>query len=300
MSKLTLGIDIGGTKTIVGRLEDGREGPSETLPTTSFEETIKRILEVATRLGGPLGSLSGIGIGCTGPLNEAAGIVLNHDTLDGWVGRNLVKPFVDLFGVPVVLHNDADAALLGELALGSLKEDRSNPSAMFTIGTGIGGAVWLGNRLAYGAYGEHPEYGHMVVDSSGPACYCGISGCLESLVAGPSLLRFARTDGYGTLPEWFDAEATDTSIQRSLSQVRAALTSGVWNIAHTYRPSVVIFGGGIVDAFGDRLIAHLPEVATRMTLLEAPLDIKTATLGNRAGWIGAAWAATSHGKAYSN
>jgi glucokinase len=95
--------------------------------------------------------------------------------------------------VPVWLENDADAAALGEAWVGA--GAGAEVVACITVGTGIGCGVVCRGAIFRGARGSHPEFGHHVVDPSGPICYCGSRGCVESLASAPAIARAAIEAG---------------------------------------------------------------------------------------------------------
>lgn len=257
--------------------ETGRILRQARIPTRTFDETVPAVLEVVREMAG---EAVGIGIGCTGP-HLPSGVLLNDDTLTDWKGRNLLDAFRPL-GLPVVLENDADAALVGEVFYGSDRTQSDQPAAMLTFGTGVGGAVWTGTGIWRGAFGEHPEIGHLVVQPDGPKCYCGAHGCLEVLAAGPAIHAAATEAGFKVLDTFFASD------HPSVDRIRQAIHAGIWTIAHTFRPATLILGGGIMEAYFDRLVPWHELTPQEATMLLHPMQILPATLGNEAGLVGAA------------
>ena len=190
MSRYALGVDIGGTKIAVGAIDSAGAVHAQrtvaTDPEAGFEAGLERLTraidETLAEAGVDVAALTGIGLGCPGPFDETTGRIENFYTLPGWEGNDIVSPLVARFDTPVQLINDADAALLGEALAGAARGARV--ALMLTIGTGLGGAVLIDGAILRGAAREHPEIGHLIVDPSGPECYCGSRGCLESLAAG--------------------------------------------------------------------------------------------------------------------
>ncbi len=190
-------IDIGGTKIAVGVVDDaGRIVDRLECPTESergFPNGLARMAamlrETAARTGA---KLRGIGIGCTGPVDPFAGVLGSVDLLPGWQGGAIVAGLEEEFGIPVAMENDADAAGLAEAAWGAGRGKRR--FLYVTVGTGIGVAIILDGALYRGVDGSHPEAGHIVIDASGPRCYCGADGCWEVLAAGPAMLARAGGD----------------------------------------------------------------------------------------------------------
>lgn len=277
-----LGIDIGGTKVGVALIEGRKVVHHKTTPTVGFEATVEAVLGLSRQFAS---SVDAVGIGCAGPLDLEKGLVLNDDTLHGWFQKDIVSPFRDAFGAPVALLNDADAALLGEIALGALSTCQTEPAAMLTLGTGVGGSIWIGHSLIVGAFGEHPEVGHFQVDPDGPQCYCGTKGCMESMISGTALNARAKQLGLPNIESLFAQHPEE------LQRARAALERGIWGLASIVRPARVVLGGGIADAFFDQLAPEDGLACKEATMLSQPIEVVRAKMGNRAGVVGAAYAA---------
>ena len=291
-----MGVDIGGTKIAVGAIDAaGAVHARRTIATDAkagFEAGLERLTraidETLAEAGVDVAALTGIGLGCPGPFDEASGRIENFYTLPGWEGNDIVSPLVARFGTPVRLINDADAALLGEALAGAARGARV--ALMLTIGTGLGGAVLIDGAILRGAASEHPEIGHLIVDPAGPECYCGSRGCLESLVAGPALARAGAAFGYA------DAEAVFAAAEAGAEPAKAiivrstdAMETAVWSLVHTLLPEVILIGGGI----GERHFALYHDAAERAVARavlapDGAIRVVKAALGNDAGMVGAA------------
>ena len=202
MSDRAIGIDVGGTKIAAGAVDaTGTILARRTIPTdprAGFDAAMARLIdaidETLTEAGWQSGELAGLGLGCPGPFDVESGQIENWYTLPGWDGCDIVSPLAARYGKSVRLANDADAALRGEALAGAARG--ANAAVMLTIGTGIGGAALIDGKIHRGTAGAHPEIGHVPIDPTGPACYCGTQGCLESLAAGPALERAGAEFGY--------------------------------------------------------------------------------------------------------
>jgi glucokinase len=291
-----IGVDIGGTTISVGLVREsgGIEGRL-VLPTKverGFTEAVERIAQAVESLlvsaGLRRGELAGIGIGCAGPVNPVAGTIHNPFTLPGWEGANPVRVLADRFSVPAYLENDADVALLGEAHAGSARSLRD--VVMLTFGTGVGGGALVGGRVHRGVNGEHPEIGHIPVDPSGPECYCGIRGCLESLASGTALSLAGQPWGFADAAEVFaGAAAGDEKASSLVDRAVLAVASAFWTILHTFVPEKVVFGGGLMERQFD---VFAPALHERARLAESawgqPFSFSRAALANDAGVVGAA------------
>ena len=295
MSDYALGVDIGGTKTAVGAIDrSGAIRARRTFPTESvagFEAGLARLCramdEVRAEVEGSPGGLAGIGLGCPGPFDATSGRILNDYTLPGWEGNDILSPLAERYAAKVRMVNDADAALLGEAFAGAARDARS--AVMLTIGTGVGGAAIVDGTILRGAAGNHPEIGHLPVDPEGPECYCGQSGCLESLASGPALARAGVALGYAGAEAVFAAAAAGEApaqslIARSMDAVETATSS----LIHTFLPELLVFGGGV----GERHYPLYREAAGRAIARarfapEGAVRVARAALGNDAGMVGA-------------
>src|SRR5688500_4799358 len=176
---LAIGIDIGGTKTALGLVDSsGRvveQHRLDTDPARGLDDFLNRLslpVDLLINRAGGHAHVSGIGIGCPGPLDPLAGVITSDFTLPSWAGRNIIRPLHEVLKLPVFLENDADAALIGECRAGAAKGALN--AVMLTFGTGVGGAALSAGRILRGHNNEHPEIGHIPALPDGPECYCGL------------------------------------------------------------------------------------------------------------------------------
>jgi len=296
VSRIALGVDIGGTKIAVGAVDAaGAILARRTVPTeveAGFDAGLARLIEAIdatlAEAGVDTAALAGIGLGCPGPFDEASGTIENGYTLPGWEGHDIASPLAARYGTGARLVNDADAALLGEALAGAARGARI--ALMLTLGTGIGGAVLVEGAILRGAAGGHPEIGHLIVDPTGPACYCGGRGCLESLAAGPALARAGAEHGYADAEAVFAAAAAGAAPAEAIvARSAAAVESGVWSLIHAFLPEAILFGGGIGARHFPLYRAAAERALTRAVLApEGAVRVVKAALGNDAGVVGAA------------
>ncbi len=194
--KLVVGIDIGGTNTEIGIVNEGGDILfKETISsrcTENFEEFIHiladKILEIIDNLGFK-GMVNGIGLGApngnyyTGTVEFAPNLI--------WKG---VLPFVAALkkasSLNVVMTNDANAAAFGEGVYGGAKGMKHY--VVITLGTGLGSGIVCDGKLLYGHDGFAGELGHVIVqEEGGRKCGCGRYGCLETYVSAPGIVKTA-------------------------------------------------------------------------------------------------------------
>lgn len=194
MKEVAIGIDIGGTNSVLGIID--REGKclAESAISTQAHAEIEVFLQaLAKNVNGMLDQLEekvlvkGVGIGAPNG-NYYLGTIEYAPNLI-WKG---VIPLVDLMKQHVdfptiVLTNDANAAAIGEMMYGGAQG--MNDFIMITLGTGVGSGIVVNGSLVYGHDGFAGEIGHIVVDPMGRECGCGRRGCLETYASAPGLKR---------------------------------------------------------------------------------------------------------------
>ena len=157
--RFVLGIDIGGTNLVVGSVaEDGSAlralGSEPTHAEAGQRDVLDRLIALAqraiaeTRREVPGAEIMGVGVGAPGPLDTRSGIVLLTPNL-GWVNLPLRQIIHERLGLPAVLDNDANCAVLGEWWMGAARGTKT--AIGITIGTGIGGGLILDGKLFHGA-----------------------------------------------------------------------------------------------------------------------------------------------------
>jgi len=284
-------IDIGGTKIAVGMVDrEGRirsRGESATMPERGFADGLARMIALLRDAAAEAGSaIDGIGIGCTGPVDPFTGVLGSVDLLPGWQGAAIVDGLEHAFRVPAAMENDADAAALAEAAWGA---GRGKSRFLYvTVGTGIGVALILDGKLYRGVDGFHPEMGHMVIDPSGPACYCGARGCWESLASGPAIERWAG--GSMSLKRICEmARGGDAHALSVMERLGFYLGVGLANLVIMFCPDMIGLGGGVMDSshlFLDRARGVIRQHCTLVPFEKA--ELRVAALGADAPLAGAA------------
>lgn len=248
-------VDIGGTKILTGIVDSqGKVWGERSFPTATGPGSAEACAQLAAGslrsltvdLSIPFQELGGIGIACTGPVDTLSGTVENPYTLPGWEGFPLTEKLRRLTGLKVVLENDVNGALLGEVMLRGLQQRRV---LMIAFGTGIGVAVCDRGAL-YEAGRFHPEMGHVIVDRDGPECYCHHRGCFESLWSGASLNQRAAQAGHKDFDHLFaQYEQDDSQATAFMDQARHQLQNGVWNLMSIFKAELIILGGGLMKRY---------------------------------------------------
>jgi len=296
-----IGIDIGGTKTVVAVVERSGQIRSRVEYATNskrgfvacMDELIAEIRTVSQNAEVSEEKLCGLGIGCAGPVNSLRGTIHNPYTLPAWDDADILTPLREAFHLPVRLENDADAAAVGEYRWGA--GCGASPLLMVTLGTGIGGAILVNGEIYRGLIGEHPEIGHIAVRPDGADCYCGTRGCWESIASGTAIAASGQRLGFADSRAVFAAASGDENASAIVREAVEATASALWTLVHTLLPQRIILGGGIGVEHFEPFAAAIRARLLRATQLpkKAGVDIVRAALGKDAGVIGAAGLAFS-------
>lgn len=311
-----VGVDIGGTNTVVGVMPFDGAGPEAvrsrpTHPARGPDAVVDEVVEMARevveevldRWGGGRERIVGVGIGCPGPLDLRRGLVLSTPNL-GWTNYPIRDRISEGLGLPASLDNDANCATFGEWWRGAGRGVQH--MAGFTLGTGIGGGLILDGRLVRGASGTAGEFGHTTIDLTGRRCACGNYGCLEAYASGPNIAARARegieSGSESVLVELVEGDLSritaltvydallqgDALAQEVMIETAKALGAGIANVVNSFNPEVVVIVGGVTRA-GEHLFAPLRNEVRRRAF-EAAVDSCRIVPGElaAAGVVGAA------------
>lgn len=308
---MKIGIDLGGTNTVVGICtDDGALLLKSSLPTPhgNADELCKIMrqlaLEVCEKSHTVPADVLQIGIGAPGTFDKSA-CTLTFGTNLGMSNVCFAHAFAPDFTCPVYLDNDGNCAALGEYISGSGRG--GDNMIMVTLGTGVGGGIILNGKLYTGFNHIAGEIGHMVIVYDGLPCNCGRKGCFETYCSATGLIRSAdralenhvdsilhqrKLENNGRLNAKIicDAcDAGDTLAMELFHTYLQYLACGINNLINIFQPQKIVFGGGVAG-YGEKLLAPLRELVQK-ELISAPCgqaELVKASLGNDAGIIGAA------------
>ena len=282
MAEVTaIGVDVGGTNIRAARIAaDGsalewRSDATADLP----DQVIGQIKELVQSLGNR--SVRAAGIGLPGRVNSSGGRVLSGGFVD-LAGVSLAAALQNSFAGPVLIDNDGNMALVAEQAVGRGRGIAN--VIMFTIGTGIGGAVF-GDGAIFRGGATAGQLGHLTVDVNGEPCLCGRRGCVETTSSGKALAR--HLNGAGLAPDTdvdvllAMADRGDRRASRVLALWAGPLRAAIDSAVAAFDPQLVLLGGGL-GASAHRALALFPAMAE---WYQCPVE--PAALGDRAGVIGA-------------
>jgi len=286
----TIGIDLGGTKILSAVVADGKvvDRVRVDTPQTGFEDVVAAMAATARRLIAAGHRVTAVGVGSPGPLDHARGRVVFAPNIAGMVDAPIVDALAAALELPVALENDANAAGYAEHLYGAARDLDS--SVYVTLSTGIGGGLFVGDRLIRGAHGLAGEIGHMTLLPGGPMGGDGHTGSLEAIAAGRAIARDASY-AYGaamTTPELFERARAGERMALGIVENAATFTGiGLANLQKVFDPEAFVLGGGLTRAgafYLDRVIA----VARRYLEGFCEPKFRMAVLGGDAGAIGAA------------
>jgi glucokinase len=305
-----IGIDLGGT-TLKGGLVDS-SGDVRFTKAWSVEGD-KRKDAILGKISGLVaellekadGKVMGIGVGSPGRVDFASGKILwASPNLPGWRNIPLRNLLERRFSLPVYVDNDANAATLGEAVLGAGKGYTN--FLMITLGTGIGGGLFLDGKVFRGSFSGAGEIGHMTLDPKGLPCGCGSRGCLEALSSAKAVRNRAQSviiagvktkigtpadvkRGGITAKKVFDAAKKGDRVAVSIvDEAMLYLGAAVGSLSNLIDPEAVILGGGMSLA-GDFLLERTKRYASLFTVptIGSKVEIKLSRLRDDAGILGA-------------
>lgn len=284
---MAIGIDIGGTNLRAARIS----GSGEILERLSEksapdpELVLGRVADMVRLLDTP--DVAAIGVGVPGRVDARRGAVLSGGYVN-LASVALAQRLESTTGKPVIVDNDCNMALAAEMALGA-GQGHDN-IAMFTIGTGIGGAVVQNRRIMRGR-ATAGQLGHITVDVNGELCACGRRGCVETTSSGTALGRHIARAGLGpevSVDQLFARDAAGDIQARGIVAAWAKpLRAAIDTTVALFDPDLVLLGGGLGRA-AHKALGHAPALAPWYQCPVAP-----AGLGDDAGVIGASLQALS-------
>ena len=307
-----VGVDLGGTNIKCGLLDENAKVLCNFSEPTEVDkgnaQVVNNIINAAERAikegGASKSQVVGIGIGSPGPLSHRRGTIINPGNLPCLANTPIREIMRQRTGIRTTLENDANAAAWGEFWAGAGKD--VSDLVMYTLGTGVGGGVIVEGKMLRGYYENGAELGHVIVHPGGRKCSCGQNGCVEAyssayflarhaedlIKAGqPSVLKKRMDAGQMLMAEHIveAAKAGDQVAQQVWHDACYYLAVATVTLQHATNPQLVVMAGGLIAA-GDFLLEPVRRYFRELTwkLLDDFPDIQFATLGNEAGFIGAA------------
>jgi glucokinase len=303
-----IGIDAGGTKLLGGVVDEGlvvHHRVRRTWRGGDRAETLDIFVESVEEVRAAAPDVVAVGFGIPALVEWETGVSRwsTHLPLADVRFRDVMS---ERLGLPVVVDNDANAALLAEARFGAARG--VSHAVLVALGTGIGSGLLLDGRIYRGSRGLGAEIGHMVVDLHGPDCQgsCPGRGCLEVMASGSTIGREGRAAAAaapnpalgrrvaadqeitgGIVTEL--AHAGDAAAVSVLTQIGRRLGYGLVGVVNVFNPELVVIGGGALAA-GELLLGPAREVVAERALppVREMVSIVPAEFGDESGMLGAA------------
>jgi fructokinase len=293
------GIDLGGTK-IEGAILPSISSPVPLLRTridTEASKGYEHIIHQVQKLVRDMQQQSGlnpqqIGFGTPGVLDPGLQTMKNCNST-ALNGRPLKKDLEAALKIPVAIANDANCFALAETHWGVVKEKYPGASVVFGIimGSGVGGGIVFNGKVWNGCHGIAGEWGHNYLDDSGGPCYCGKTGCVETIISGPALQRFYAdiTGNNISLKEISlrHQQHSDEAATQTIQRLCHFFGKAVSVITNLLDPDVIVIGGGVgnIDAIYSEGLVSLKEFIFNNNV---DVPVLKPSLGDSAGVFGAA------------
>ncbi len=293
---LAIGIDIGGTSVKLGAVDEHgilhARGHVPVYREISFQDFLSTVFAAVADLIGQVTKIDAIGIGVPGVPNPDTGMLIGRcPAIPALMEGSLAAILSQRFGVPAKVRNDAVGATYGEMRHGAGRD--FNRFALFTLGTGIGGAVVIDRKVIDGPGGLPPQFGCMSLDPARTDIANPVPGMLENLASASALVRRCRAlrpdietpDAKAVCDR---AKAGEPEASQAVEEVTKWLGQAIGIMSNMLNLEAAIIGGGLSLA-GDFLIDKIARYTYGfvLPLPGRPPKILRAATGNDAGVIGA-------------
>ena len=307
-AQLLVGLDVGGTKTAAlltdasGSMLGQTVVPTRTATPEELLDSISQAIHlVLAQAQATPPQIQRIGLGVPGQVDPATGIV--HLAVNLNLQNYPLGPALSArFKTPTFLENDVRTAAIGALA--QVRQSEPVDSlAYVSIGTGLAAGVILNGRLHRGHNGLAGEIGHIIVEPDGALCNCGLRGCLETIVAGPAIVRQMAAAEPG-MPIHHAGDVYEAAVQgnraaqKIVQRVSQHLSQAIQWLIMTYDVEKIVLGGGVTqsgDAFLTPILQELACLRQQSTLAAALLPDEKVSL-MPAGFNPGVWGAINLAK----
>ena len=255
--KYNWGIDLGGTKIECAILD--QHDPTQVILRERIDtESIKGYDHIITQVGRLIDSVSQkvgfrptrLGFATPGVLDPASQTMKNCNTTS-MNDKPMAADLAKVVDCEVVLANDANCFALAEALLGAVQDINKEAQVVFGVilGTGVGGGLVVNGKVINGLHGIGGEWGHNILEEGGEPCYCGKAGCVEKVIAGPSLELFyeRQTGDKKKLKDIVQAyiAGSDSNATVTMERLFEYYGKAISTIINVIDPDVIVIGGGV-------------------------------------------------------
>lgn len=287
-----LTFDIGGTNIKYGLCNEKFElSDLHTIPTEASkggQYIIEKVIDIIETYS----DIDRVAISTAGQVDSENGIVVYATgNIPYYTGMMVKKTIENKTGITTYVENDVNAAALGEAKFGA--GVGKSDFICLTYGTGIGGAIYLNDKLYKGSASSAAEFGHMITHAGGIECTCGGKGCYERYASTRALIEAVNKVSDDPLNAFtiFEKKNMNTpKIRAVVDNWIDEMIIGLINLIYIFNPPLVILGGGImnedyvIDLIDRKIYKQLMENFTNVNIVRSKL-------GNTAGMLGVAYEA---------
>lgn len=289
-----LTFDIGGTFVKYGLcnenfvLSDTHKVPTEAH--LGGQKLIEKIISIIESYD----DIDRVAISTAGQVDSENGIVVySTGNIPYYTGMMIKKLIQNKTGIPAFVENDVNAAAMGEAKFGAAKGQ--SDFICLTYGTGIGGAIYLNDKLYKGCSSSAGELGHIITHSGGKQCTCGGEGCYECYASANALITAVNKVSKEPLDAFqiFEKDNLEKpEIRSEIDKWIDEIIVGLITIIYTFNPPLIVLGGGILN---ENYIIDLIDRKIYNKLMDnfKSVNIVRSKLGNNAALLGVAYEAAN-------
>lgn len=301
-----IAIDLGGSRLKIGIVHNGEIQALSMMDIASADGIAGNLELLKTQINTllnevPAGSVDGIGLAFPGLVDTVQNQVIDTSKkYDDAPAINLAQWFVNEFGLELRMENDARLACLGEWKFGAGMG--KSDMVMCTLGTGIGSAVIMNDRILRGKHFQAGVLGgHFIIDYQNTTnkCSCGNYGCVEAMASNWMVEKMSREHPFYPQSKLKTARRIDLATVFKLSEQQDELavllrnhclktwSAGLINLIHAYDPEIVVVGGGVMKSKNIILPYFKKNIAERAWCPSGFPEVVTATYPDTAALLGA-------------
>ena len=288
-----LTFDIGGTNIKYALSDENFNlADKHTIPTDAKKGgqfIINKVIEIIESYE----NIDRVAISTAGQVDSVNGIVVySTDNIPYYTGMMVKKIIENKTGIPTYVENDVNAAATGEAKFGAAVG--VSDFICLTFGTGIGGAIYLNNKLYKGSSSSAGEFGHIITHAGGRSCTCGGEGCFEQYASASSLVKAVNKitgKEMNGLEIFQEENFSNPEIRHVIDSWIDEIIIGLKSLINIFNPSLIVLGGGIMN---EKYIIDLIDRKIYKQLMDSfgKVKIVNSKLGNQAGLLGVAYEAS--------